>query len=356
MGSEQLLSIIIISLNLRLKLLSQLLGHFVSGRVHGVPNRAGIVRSSSNPLRLLALFCDVEMSNTELLHLGTQEDELLYRRLMLQAVEEAQAAHPVPVPPSNQITPSPGLCVKTQGGPEGEQPGKVFVNVCTSPAVPSPPSISEEQLAALLDSSDPTSYRVPMSLGEPHDEFDTGGNVCTAYDVVINPEFYDRAKGSELFMNFLLIVVLEGLEDKYHIQINKEWKLLKNRKFMGSLSQQHVRTRPRPVIQELSSGSSQLPSNQPKDRESIVQPKYRLLREPASGQPRFLVAEINLPKMTSSSSLQLDLGEDRVVLSTQPSRLPCLEFDLPWCVQQEESSAQFNRDTKILHITMPVQE
>lgn len=40
--------------------------------------------------------------------------------------------------------------------------------------IPSPKDITDEQLAALLESGDATHYRVPLSLGELHTEKDNG--------------------------------------------------------------------------------------------------------------------------------------------------------------------------------------
>lgn len=71
-----------------------------------------------------------------------------------------------PQPPP---TPILGMCVKTVSEP-GKQ--KVFVNICQSNSVPLPPELSREELVELLQSEDPSGFRVPMSLGEPHAEVD----------------------------------------------------------------------------------------------------------------------------------------------------------------------------------------
>ena len=63
------------------------------------------------------------------------------------------------------------MCVKTLSQPANQ---KVFVNICQSPSVPPPPELSRDELVTLLQSEDPTGYRVPMSLGEPHTEMDNG--------------------------------------------------------------------------------------------------------------------------------------------------------------------------------------
>ncbi|KAK1138529.1 PIH1 domain-containing protein 1 [Acipenser oxyrinchus oxyrinchus] len=149
--------------------------------------------------------CDQSLLSAECEE-GIDEEENLYQQLLLQAAQEMQSQV---TPNSKPIKPEPGFCVKTKtsGG------GKVFVNICQSSQIP-PPDISEAELVELLQSEDPSGFRVPMSLGEPHAEIDNSSNGCTAYDVVINPECFNKAKGSELVLEFL-ICVARGLENKY---------------------------------------------------------------------------------------------------------------------------------------------
>ena len=87
------------------------------------------------------------------------------------------------------------------------------------------------------------------------------------------------------------------------------------------------------------------------------------------------MAEIELPKIVSNlkieiavqkaaisiftnfkltaKSLQLDIGEDCIKLTTRSS-LYLLDIYLPYNLVQEECGAQFDRKTKVLTITMPV--
>uniref|UniRef100_A0A8C4QE76 PIH1 domain containing 1 n=1 Tax=Eptatretus burgeri TaxID=7764 RepID=A0A8C4QE76_EPTBU len=135
---------------------------------------------------------------------------------------------------------TPGFCIKTIGANPKEM--KVFVNVCSSSTVPMPPGlIDEEELIKALQSGTEMGLRLPMSLGEGHSETDHAGQLCMAYDVVINPDLHERVKTSELFRSFLMTVILEGLEDKNGIKLDKEWTVLKNRKFMGTLLKQNIR-------------------------------------------------------------------------------------------------------------------
>jgi len=48
-----------------------------------------------------------------------------------------------------------------------------------------------------------------------------GGSGCTAYDVVINPTFFESINSREILMGFFLTVVLEGLEAKYNMTLDR---------------------------------------------------------------------------------------------------------------------------------------
>uniref|UniRef100_H2MQK3 PIH1 domain-containing protein 1 n=1 Tax=Oryzias latipes TaxID=8090 RepID=H2MQK3_ORYLA len=225
------------------------------------------------------------------------------------------------------------VCTFTEPGKE-----KVFINICQSSSVPPPPELSREELVDLLQSEDPSGYRVPMSLGEPHTEVDNSSQSCTAYDVVINQDFFQKCQEDALFQQFVILVSAEGLENKYKLELSRDWKVLKNRKFLGSVSEQNIRTKSRPTIQINSCD---------------FRPKFRLLVEPPTGHPENLVAEIHLPGVPSSRSLLLDVGEDRLVLTARPS-LFHLDVFHPFLVDQDNTAAQFNNQTQILTVTMPV--
>ncbi|XP_062295406.1 PIH1 domain-containing protein 1 [Scomber scombrus] len=278
---------------------------------------------------------DSSLLNSEM---ELQQQEELYQQLLLQTMGNMQTENP----DSKVIRPQPGMCVKTVSE-SGMQ--KVFINICQSNSVPRPPHLSREELVELLQSEDPSGYRVPMTLGEPHTEIDNNSKGCTAYDVVINQEFFQMCQKDPLFQQFVILVSLEGLEHKYNLALSRDWKVLKNRKFLGSVSEQNIRTKSRPVIQEL----------QPQQSFSATarRPDFTLLVEPPAGVPEYLIAEIKLPGVTSSRSLVLDVGEDRLVLTARPS-LFHLDIFHPFLIDQENSVAQYNNSTQILTVTMPV--
>ncbi|XP_053707414.1 PIH1 domain-containing protein 1 [Synchiropus splendidus] len=280
-------------------------------------------------------------SDSSLLHaeLESQQQEELYHQLLLQTMGKV----PTENPDSKLIRPQPGMCVKTQSVQDNQ---KVFVNICQSSSVPPPPELSTEELVDLLQSEDPSGFKVPMSLGEPHTELDNSSQGCTAYDVVINQDFFKKCQKDQLFLQFVIMVSLEGLENKYQLELSRDWKVLKNRKFLGSVTEQNIRTKSQPVIQEL-------PPHREPVTEASRRPDFSLRVEPPAGDPQFLIAEVKLPNVHSSRSLVLDVGEDRLVLSARPS-LYHLDFFHPFLVDQESSVAQYNSSTQVLTVTMPV--
>ncbi|PIO40874.1 hypothetical protein AB205_0205510, partial [Aquarana catesbeiana] len=105
------------------------------------------------------------------------------------AKQEIQNRLPIPQG-SKQIRPQPGFCIKTHTSKKE----KIFINICKSSQIPAAPDLSEQELVTILESDDPSGYRVPMSIGEPHVEVDNSGSGCTAYDIVINSSFFDKIK------------------------------------------------------------------------------------------------------------------------------------------------------------------
>ncbi|KAM4703808.1 PIH1 domain-containing protein 1 [Rhinophrynus dorsalis] len=283
--------------------------------------------------------------------LNSEVEEALYEEMLLKAQQEIQNRLPN-IPDSKQIRPQPGFCIKTRTSKDA----KIFINICKSSHIPAPPDLNEQELVAILESDDPSGYRVAMSIGEPHAEVDNSGSGCTAYDIVINNTFYDKIKSNELFREFFITVAMEGLENKYEMELSREWRMLKNRKFMGSIFDQNIRTNSKPIIQEMDTSSPQNIQSKPLISEiqsSPEVPEYRIMAEPADGHPSFLVAEITLPRVSSVRSLVLDLGEDRIILWGRP-HLYHLDIYIPYNIVQEESRAQFNWNTKVLTVTMPV--
>ncbi|XP_006898730.1 PREDICTED: PIH1 domain-containing protein 1 [Elephantulus edwardii] len=282
---------------------------------------------------------DAKLLVSELNEVETMGPETArFEELLLQASKELQQAQ-TSRPASTQIQPQPGFCVKTNSSE-----GKVFINICHSPCIPPPADVTEDELLRMLE-EDLAGFRIPMSLGEPHAELDAKGQGCTAYDVAVNRDFYLRLQNSDFLRELVITIAREGLEDKYGLQLNPEWRLLKNRPFMGSISQQNIRKQQRPRIQELGTPS---PPGGPVS-EGLEKPHLNLWLE----APDLLLAEIDLPKLDGAMGLSLELGENRLVVGG-PQQLYHLDTSIPLRINADQSKAAFHRKRKQLMVAMPL--
>lgn len=262
-----------------------------------------------------------------------------FEELLLQASKELQQ-NQTSRPESTQIQPQPGFCIKTNSAE-----GKVFINICHSPSIPPPADLTEDELLQMLE-EDQAGFRIPMSLGEPHVELDAKGQGCTAYDVAVNSDFFRRMQNSDFLRELVITIAREGLEDKYSLQLNPEWRILKNRPFLGSISQQNIRSQQRPRIQEL--GNLHTPSS-PRPEAGPEKPHLSLWLE----TPDLLLAEIDLPKLDGALGLSLEVGENRLVMGG-PQQLYHLDTYIPLRINCDESKAAFHQKRKQLMVAMPL--
>ncbi|XP_078483061.1 PIH1 domain-containing protein 1-like [Ciona intestinalis] len=280
-----------------------------------------------------------------------EELQNMYKNLLLNSQEEND--NPTKEEKLwNSIKPTPGCCIKTKNTENKE---KVFINICTSSTVPTPETITEQELIKMLenldDPNETVNYRIPMSIGEAHAEVDNHGKGCIAYDVIINPNYLYTIKNSNVFFGFFMSVVFEGLSHKYQVNLDRNWVLLKNKKFLGRLEQQNLRKQT--LIQEMPTQTQSKPLVTELETK-VKKPKFEILQEPESGYPDFLVAEVQLPGINKASSILVDIGEDRLVICTRPKQYS-LDIFLPFNLIQEECGSQFDVGLSTLTITMPVQ-
>ncbi|XP_063532348.1 PIH1 domain-containing protein 1-like [Cydia strobilella] len=258
--------------------------------------------------------------------------------------------------PAKIVKPRPGFCVKTFTKPDNK---KVFVNICLTEAIPSPRDITNDELMQILSSEDPSSYRVPMSIGEGRTEPDKSGAPATVYDVAINPEFFKKIEKDDLFQTFFLTVVFEGLQDKYQFEIEmQKFTVLKHRKSIGTLQSHRIQVRDvkhceetvKPLIEEISEKPNRKVTEVPAVKKEIV---YRLRREPPTGQIEYLLAEFKIPSSVEMKDLNLEVGEDRLVLDSK-GMYDQVDFFLPCSVDHDVIDATLNRNNDMLFVKMPI--
>ena len=113
------------------------------------------------------------MSTDKVLTGDFDEDSKLFKSLLVDTRSELDKEYERQQnePKSKQVAPKPGWCLKTWSV-EGE---KIFVNVCTSDLVLKPKDLNEDEVRKIVESEDPTQFRIPMAIGEAHKEKENTG-------------------------------------------------------------------------------------------------------------------------------------------------------------------------------------
>eukprot|EP00357_Protocruzia_adherens_P034438 CAMPEP_0115016558 /NCGR_PEP_ID=MMETSP0216-20121206/27519_1 /TAXON_ID=223996 /ORGANISM="Protocruzia adherens, Strain Boccale" /LENGTH=329 /DNA_ID=CAMNT_0002387059 /DNA_START=100 /DNA_END=1089 /DNA_ORIENTATION=- len=140
------------------------------------------------------------------------------------------------------VTPKPGFVVKTT-----EKSGqKVFLNMVTHKLVDPPENKP-------LPDSEENGIRVPLSLGDPREDFDKKGGICRVFDVIWNPETLKSAQEDNVFRQLLVELSFAQINQKHKVELSLDYKVIKLRYKGKSISQQRIRGKKGPKIQEMGS-------------------------------------------------------------------------------------------------------
>ncbi|XP_028412147.1 PIH1 domain-containing protein 1-like [Dendronephthya gigantea] len=287
------------------------------------------------------------------------ENEEFYKNLLLSLEKDGHNTAPTTNDNGKFILPKAGFVIKTKN----EKNEKIFMNILSSEELPSPKDITETELQKLLEDPDATQFKIPLALGDPHAETDKSGKGCTVYDVVINDAFLSKLRTNNFFMGFFMTVVYEGIESKYNTTLSRDWVMLKNKKCIGDINKHRIRNRSKPVIQEMDqlgdlglnevSSRPLAPPSAKIESDAACEPSYRILQEPPTSSPEYLILEVSLPGVKSMNGTVLDVGDDRLILDV-PGKKYHLDLTFDHLVDYESGGAQFNRKTKTLTVTIPV--
>lgn len=298
---------------------------------------------------------------------------------------------------SKVVKPLPGFCLKAFRKDTRE---KFFINMCHTDGIPPPEDITEDQLMVILNDGTPSSFKIPMSITQPRFMKDRSEKQCQVCDIAVNSTFFKKIESGGLMRDFLITIVLEGIDSKYKIALDEsDWRLLKNKKFVDKLTAHNIQNRDVKTVLESYKNPTDSDRNKIKELETTSRPKKklieeidpgtiktmkdvrnkitgkdeyapdptklaisqaatrkpdcRLFRQPANGKAKMLVAEFYLPECTSAKEITLDVGEDRILLE---ARKKGYLFDgfVDYQLDSNQVNAQFNTDTKMLNVIMPV--
>ncbi|NWX53125.1 PIHD2 protein, partial [Steatornis caripensis] len=320
-----------------------------------------------------------------------------YRRLLRQQRAEAERlcappephlclrAHPAVGARSLGLGLLPGCWERARGrlrGREGAQPrlgllqgidgGPLFINVCSWKRVPAPKA-----------PTDPT----PVTAG-PLEEVSGEGDLYSIIDIAYNPDVLQRGEENPEKMQHLIHLTLKFVEERGNLTLYLY--TIESFKLKGSLEmmQQRLKGRQMPtphlsqntkkevtLDQLLHDMEAEDCSNTPVllKEESVSQFKVHLIEEitstempvklstpvyemitvkDANKKPVKIELKIELPKVSSVSECDLRISKDDIIIEV-PEKYK-LQLDLPELVDEETSTAVFNKGKQVLFITVLV--
>ncbi|VDN90714.1 unnamed protein product [Brugia pahangi] len=230
---------------------------------------------------------------------------------------------------------------------------KLFLNICHCTQLPPPEDLSEDEVAKLLDSSDPSKYRIPLCVGDVEVVLDRKGEDSVKIDVIVNSTFYlVQLEKSEFFRQLLLLVVSEAVEKKHDITIDVKGAIkLKNRKCVGDLSAQRIRKKPREAfIREVES----VKQSEGPIHEQYCLPKNCLLilRDGRQLEVNLKLASV-LPSIKNTDRLNVRMNDDHLLIILDRKQT-ILDIYFPVKVDYKRVEAKLLLDEGILRILAPV--
>ncbi|GMH36547.1 hypothetical protein BSKO_04415 [Bryopsis sp. KO-2023] len=155
---------------------------------------------------------------------------------------------------AEEIIPVPSFVVKTVD----ERKRKVFLNFCGSEKVAGWGLDDKEVKATLkdyakdaLDDEQLEALRIPISVGDLLNDVDKKGEVCTVIDCVFNLDIAKQAKVTRNLKVFLIDIVMEFVEQKHKIELDRKYKLPRLKYKGQEVRQQRIRVAKNPIVQDI---------------------------------------------------------------------------------------------------------
>ncbi|NWU95005.1 PIHD2 protein, partial [Upupa epops] len=292
-----------------------------------------------------------------------------YRRLLQQQREQAERFR---APPEPRLVLRARLAGARFGLSQGAAGAPIFINVCGWRRVPAPQS-----------PAGPT----PVLAG-PLEEVRGEPDPYSVIDVAFNPAVLQRAEENPENMEHLIHLTLKFVEERCSLSLSRSYTL-EPFKLKGSLEMMQRRLKGREALpphlsqntkelsldQLLQAADAENCTNSPVllKGESVTESKVPLIEEitsteapaepstpvyemrvvkDANERPLQLELRIELPEVSSVSECDLRISKDDLVIEV-PAKYK-LQLDLPELVDEDTTTAAFNKGKRLLCVTAPV--
>ena len=146
--------------------------------------------------------------------------------------------------------PDPGFVVKCRA----QNGMKVFLNITSSGYVEKPHN------KTLMEFDGEEGIRVPLSIGDPKEDFDKKKTPCVTYDLVANPDTVEECANQPEFKATVIQLCMSAVQQKHKVPLEAQYKLPKIKYKGGSLvTPQRIKVKKESDIQEVLGETRQQP-------------------------------------------------------------------------------------------------
>ncbi|TRY61480.1 hypothetical protein TCAL_02164 [Tigriopus californicus] len=262
------------------------------------------------------------------------------------------------------LHPQPGFVIKTTNLRNDE---KIFINVCTESVIDVASSSEagqglRSQVPPVPGSGggEPSSavrWSIPYSLSQgPRKDVDRGGRPCTVFDVIVHPDTLALAQGQPRMKQLVADTALEAVEKAHALKLEHHGVRYPKMKFKGTFQptvirrplkpgrhEPHYEIRYRHAIRDVPTNTYQYGDG----------PRGRRIEDPC--RPTHLLVEVELPEFDTMQGVDLDVTPTQLTLESSGPAAYYLSIPLNYVVNEEEGQAKFDKSTKKLTVTLPVQ-
>lgn len=284
------------------------------------------------------------------------------------------------------INPEPGFVIKSIAN--GNQ--KIFINVAKCDNIEKPTSQSGIDVKT---GEKGLHWSIPYVQSKPKHDFDKNKVICAVFDVIYHSDTLHLAKKNPAFRKLVIETAYDAVRTTFDLTLDsiKNLKFPKlnykgvptpvvvrkstsehdyKKSFIGNESNQHINN---------NSNHGNDNEQQPKRKEAksmqavandeYAVPKYEIIHrrhiemheftEELDAKlnvtvPKELIIKIHLPLLHSSKDVVLDVNIKSIYMHCDMPAKYKLTINLPFDVDKELGKAQFDNQTKILALTLPV--
>lgn len=276
------------------------------------------------------------------------------------------------------INPEPGFVIKTSAN----KSQKVFINVARCDNIEKPSSKSGIDTKT---GQQGLNWRIPYVQSKPKHDFDRKRQICAVFDVIFHSDTLHLASRNPMFKKLVIDTACDAVQSAYDITLDMCNLKFPKMFYKGTPTPALLRKKVKDTtewdksmkmikndVNNANANTNGVNGNKIIKRQTTdgyVTPKYELIHRRHVEMheltdemdaklnvtlPKELVIKINLPLLGSSKDVVLDVNTKTMHLCCETPAMYKLGVDLPYEVDKEIGTAQFDGITKVLTVTLPV--